>query len=96
MWWLLSIHDFIGPWLALKELVGLANLDRTFTTFLMLGILPGTNYQISFGDIICFIWLVIFTYISYRLFFKAQEILSHLDPYRHLSVNTTYLSLISL
>lgn len=96
MWWLLGFYDFVWPMLAIKELAVAANADNVIFRFLMLGIVPGTNLQISFGDIVCLIWAVLFLVLTYYLFFKAQKIISHLDPYRHLPINMTYISLVAL
>lgn len=96
MWWLLNFYDFIWPLLSLTQAVGAISLDRVLTRFIMLGIIPGVNYQISFGDIICALWLGLSIYVVYSLFFKAQKIINKVDPYRRLPANVAYINLIAL
>jgi hypothetical protein len=96
MWWLYGFYDFVWPMLSLAGAISAIKFNDVFVKFIMLGIVPGTNYQINFGDIIFIFWLGLFIYGVFYLYLKAQKIINHLTPERQLAAKLAYINLISL
>jgi len=41
----------------------------------LLGIVPGTNFQITFADIVFMVWAILFAVLVSKLYIRAQKIL---------------------
>jgi hypothetical protein len=96
MWWLFGFYDLILPVIALYHLVNNVPLEETAARFILLGIVPFTNYQVTFSQLMIFIWFCLSLLITYKLYFRAQKVLNSVDPYRAISSQQVYLKLISL
>lgn len=51
MWWFLTLADSTRPFFGLFETVGSLQLKNMLFEFVVLGIVPGTNFQIDFYGI---------------------------------------------
>ncbi len=96
MWWLCGIYDFVWPMLSLAGAISAIKFDDVFVKFIMLGIVPGTNYQINFADIVFVLWLGLAVYGVFHLYLKAQRIINKLTPERQLATKLAYINLIAL
>ena len=96
MWWIFSFHDLVFPLLALKQVVNTTRPEIVGQQFFMLGIVPGTNIQLTFAGIAITVWAILFGYFIYLIYPKAVKITESIDPYRKLPANMTYFDLIAL
>lgn len=84
MWWFFSIQAIVFPILALEHSAVSADLSNIGPQFFLLGLIPGTNFQITFTDIIFCLWLSIFVIFAMNLYLRAQIILAKINLYRYL------------
>jgi len=81
MWWLFSIQDIEFPILAIKHLMASIDFSTIGPQFFLLGIVPGTNFQITFTEIVFCLWAFLFTIIVFHLCLKARAILIKINFY---------------
>ncbi|MEI6237080.1 MAG: hypothetical protein WCP03_00560 [Candidatus Saccharibacteria bacterium] len=96
MWILFSFHDLVFPILALKQIVDTARPEILTQQFFMLGLIPGTNIQLTFESIIIICWATIFGLFIYKIYPLAQKLAASIDPYPNLPPKINYFDLIAL
>jgi hypothetical protein len=96
MWWIFGLHDVVFPLLALKQVVSTYRPEIVGQEFFLLGIIPGTNVQLTFSGIVIAVWLALFVYAIYLLYPKAKKIAKAIDPYPWLPAKMNYIELIAL
>jgi hypothetical protein len=96
MWMLFSFHDLVFPILALKQIVSTARPGILTQQFFVLGLIPGTNIQLTFESIIIICWLIIIGLLIYKIYPMAQKLAMSIDPYPNLPPKINYFDLISL
>ena len=87
MWWFFGFYDISILFFIFRQLLDLLRLDAIFYRFILLGLLPGTNFRITFNEMILVIWMLFFIVIVYKLFFRTQKILLQIDPLKNLPKN---------
>lgn len=96
MWWIFSFYDFALPFLAFRQLLSTIRPEVTALRFFMLGLIPGTNIQITFNDIVLCFGAIAFGLIVARLYKKGQKITKNIDPHPYLPVKMNYFDSIAL
>jgi hypothetical protein len=67
MWWFFSYYEIVLPLEIIKHLLGIAHVDIIGTQFVMLGLIPGTNFQITFTDMLFGLWACLFIWLVIKL-----------------------------
>jgi len=60
----------------------------------LLGIVPGTNFQITFADIVFIVWAILFAVLVSKLYIRAQKILFKINLISFLTSGINNLKLI--
>lgn len=68
MWWLIDLLAFIIPVSLITDNAVTAAFAITFNQFLLLGIIPGTNIQITFTWLIVGSWCAFFVWLYAKAF----------------------------
>lgn len=93
---LFSIHDSAYLLLSIRQITSGIQLEATLQQFILLGVIPGTNYRFELADIVLALWFIGFLIICTMLSRIAYRIASSLDPYPTLPKGMTYFDIIAL
>ena len=96
MWSLFSIHDSAYVLLSFNQMMSAIHLEAGLQQFFLLGIIPATDIQITFADIIVGVWLIGFFAMSQLLYGWGQNAIKNMDPYSYLPAGMTYFDSIAL
>lgn len=64
--------------------------------FLLLGIIPGTNIQLSLNDLVLGLAYSLLGFVAYRLYVAALNAIEHIDPDHDLPPGIRRIDLIAL
>lgn len=90
MWWLFCYYDYVWPLMALQQTWETLKIGQVISQFMLLGIIPGTDFCLTFTEIVVSGWIIFFILVSLSLYLRGQIIINHLNPYRFCSSQTVY------
>jgi len=67
MLWFFSLYFMILPLEIFSRLISYTHLNFMSYRFLMLGQIPGTNFQITFQELLYGLWAILFVWVTIRL-----------------------------
>ena len=94
MWWFFNFQSIILPILNLTHIAGPVRLNVIGAQLFLLGIVPGTNFQITFADIVFIVWAILFAVLVSKLYIRAQKILFKINLISFLTSGINNLKLI--
>jgi hypothetical protein len=96
MWMLFGFHDLVFPLMAMKQIVGTARPEILGQQFFMLGLIPGTNIQLTFASIVSIGWAILFIYFIYKVYPAGKKLALSIDPHPELPPRMNYFDLVAL
>jgi hypothetical protein len=82
MWWFFSFWDISILLIVIDKLLDIAKLDVMIARFFLLGLLPGTSFQITFSEIVIILWVVVFALFIRWFYLYVQKY--------NLAINSNY------
>lgn len=84
MWWLFNLQTLILPFFKMLHLAPSFNMETVMQQFFMLGLIPGTNFQITFKEIVYGLGLMSAAFMIYKLSVWTRMLLK-INAYRRLT-----------
>lgn len=94
--WLVFFPQFVFVIQSAFSFISLMKAEIVLQQFLLLGIIPGTNIQLSLNDMLLWVGYVILLYIAYYLCMLAIDTIDRIDPDHDLPPGIRRIDLIAL
>lgn len=96
MWSLFSVHDSTYLLLSLQQITSSIHYEAAMQQFFLLGLIPFTNIQLSFSDIVIACWSILFITLCWKLYHFGLRTIKSIDPLEKLPASMTYFDSIAL
>ena len=96
MWQIFSVHDATFLVLSIKNSIGQLSVEDSLQQFLFLGLIPGTNIQLSFDIIKYGLMLAAVITLTKILHSIAKRRINNIDPLKDFPPGFTKFDLIAL